>query len=148
MHFDHVEFHTHLDAMPNLVVTAAGPAFDWAVGIGALVSLARRYTPLALVIAICVVRPLQFLHGALGINLSAIGISGNLAGTDEGVIAQALGMSPRDIILAELAVATPLLLLIVYYMPSMRRIPVIAVLSTGVLAGWAGWLALGPYLLP
>jgi hypothetical protein len=147
MHFDHVEFHAHLEAMPNLLVTVAGPAVDWVVGIGALVALARRYTPLALVLAIFVARPFQFLHGALGIDLSPIGISGNLVGTDEGVIAEALGMSPRDIILAELTVATPLLLLIVYYMPSKRRIA-IAVLSSGVLAGWAGWLALGPYLLP
>jgi hypothetical protein len=148
MHFDNVELRTHLDPFQNVLFTAAGPAADWAVGMGALVFLARRYTPLALVLAIWVTRPLQFLHGVLGLDLSQVGVSGELGATDEGVIAQALGMSARTIIFAELAIAIPLMLLIVYYIPSRQRFPVIAVLSTGVLAGWAGWLMCVPYLLP
>jgi hypothetical protein len=148
MHFDHVELRTPLDSMQNLLVTSAGPLVDWLVGLVALACLAWRYTPLTLVLAVWVARPLQFLHGVLGIDLSAIGIAGDLTGTDEAVIAGALGMSPRDLVFAELAVAIPLLLLVVHYMPAGRRIPVIAVLSTGVFVGWAAWLVIiGPYLL-
>jgi hypothetical protein len=71
-----------------------------------------------------------------------------LAGTDEAVIGQALGMSARQVILAELAVAIPLMLLIVYYMPVAYRVPIMSVLTTGVLLGWAASLPVGPYLLP
>jgi hypothetical protein len=60
------------------------------------------------------------------------------AGTGEAVIAQALHRSARDIILAELAVATSLILFIIYCMLAERRVPVIAMLSTGV--SRVGWL--------
>jgi hypothetical protein len=49
---------------------------------------------------------------------------------------------------AELSFAIPLMLVIVYHVPSARRVPILAVLTFGVLLGWAGWLAVGPYLLP
>jgi hypothetical protein len=51
------------------------------------------------------------------------------------VIAQALGVSARGVILIELIVAIPLLLLIVYNMPAVRRVGVAAVLTAGVLMG-------------
>jgi hypothetical protein len=61
LHFDHVALDaTHLDSMQHLLFTAAGPVPDWVVGIGGLVFLARRYTPLALVLAISIARPLQY----------------------------------------------------------------------------------------
>jgi hypothetical protein len=150
MHFDHValEGSVRWGPVQNLLFTAAGPAADWFVGIVALIFLARCFTPLALVLAIWVSRPLQFLHGLLGLDLSQFGVSGELAGTDEAIIAQALGMSAQDVILIELIVAIPLMLLIIYYVPVGRRVPVITVLTTGVIVGWAAWLAFAPYLLP
>jgi hypothetical protein len=150
IHFDHVALHetARFGTTQNLLFTAAGPIADWAVGIGALVFLARRYTPLALVLAVWIARPLQFLHGLLGIELSELGLPDALAGTDEAVIGQALGVSARSAIAIELCLAIPLMLAIVYYMPSGRRVPIIGVLTSGVLFGWAGWLAVGPYLLP
>jgi hypothetical protein len=60
----------------------------------------RRFTPLALVLAICIVRPIQFLHGPLGPGPHVV--------VAKAVIAQALGMAARDIILIELLVAIPL----------------------------------------
>src|SRR5262249_19840810 len=132
----------------NLLFTTAGPAADWVIGMVALIFLARRFTPLALVLAIWVARPIQFLHGLLGLDLSQYGVSGDLAGTDEAVIGQALGMSTQDVILIELAVAIPLLLLIIFYMPTGCRLVVVAVLTTGVLAGWTAWLVFASYLLP
>jgi hypothetical protein len=138
----------HFGSVQNLLFSAAGPIADWVVGIVALVFLARRYTSLALVLAVWVAHPLQFLHGLLGIDLSELGNPDGLAGTDEAVIGQALGVSARVVIGIELCLAIPLMLLIVYYMPSGRRAPIIGVLTSGVLLGWAGWLALGPYLLP
>jgi hypothetical protein len=150
LHFNHVELQgsAHWGPVQNLLFTTAGPAADWVIGMVALIFLARCFTPSALVLAIWVARPLQFLHGLLGLDLSRYGVSGDLSGTDEAVIAQTLGMFPQGIILIELVVAIPLLLLIIYYMPTGRRLAVVAVLTTGVLVGWAAWLALAPYLLP
>lgn len=150
MHFDHValERSVHWGPVQGLLFTAAGPAADWLVGIVALVFLARRYTPLALVLAIWVARPLQFVHGLVGLDLSQLGVSGELAGTDEAEIAQALGMPAQDVILIELIAAIPSMLLIIYYMPVRCRLPVITVLTAGVIGGWAAWLAFAPYLLP
>jgi hypothetical protein len=150
LHFDHVDFGetAHVPALRSLLITAAGPAADWAVGIPALIVLARHYSPLALVLAIWVARPLQFSSGLLGMDLPWLGMSGALVGADEETIAQAVGLSARQLIVAELALATPLLLLIVSSLPTRRRAPILAVLAIGVLAGWAGWLACGPYLLP
>ena len=84
----------------------------------------------------------------MGLDLSQFGISGELAGTDEAITAQALGTSAQHVILIELIVAIPLMLLIIYYVPVGRRVPVITVLTTGVIVGWAAWLAFAPYLLP
>jgi hypothetical protein len=150
MHFDRIELppSTHFTPAQNLLFAAAGPAADWAVGIVALVFLARRFTPLALVLAIWVARPLQFVHGLLGLDLTQLGISGDLVGTDEAVIAQALGVSASGAILTELIAAIPLLLLIFYYMPAVRRLRVAVVLTVGVLMGWVGWMAFASYLLP
>ena len=64
------------------------------------------------------------------------------------MIAQALGVSASGAILTELIAAIPLLLLIVYYVPAVRRLRVAAVLTVGVLMGWVGWMAFAPYLLP
>ena len=143
MHFDHValEGSVHWGSVQYLLFTAAGPAADWLVGIVALVLLARRFTPLALVLAIWVARPLQFLHGLLGLDLSQLGVSGELAGTDEDIIAQALGVSAQSVILIEFIVAIPLMLLIIYYVPVRCRLPVITVLTAGLIVGWAAWLA-------
>src|SRR6516225_6568215 len=64
MHFNRVglEGSSHWGPRQHLLFTAAGPAVDWLVGIVALIFLARRFSPLALVLAIWVARPLQFLH--------------------------------------------------------------------------------------
>ena len=37
---------------------------------------------------------------------------------------------------------------IVWAVPARRRFVVLPVMSVGVLAGWAGWLLIGPYILP
>jgi hypothetical protein len=82
----------------------------------------------------------------LGINLAQFGLP--LAGTDEAKIGESLGMSTRSVLGIELGLAVPLMLVIIYCIPSTHRVPIIVVLTSGVLLGWAGWLALGPYLLP
>jgi hypothetical protein len=63
------------------------------------------------------------------------------------MIAQALGMSAQSVILIEFIVAIPLMLLIIYFMPVGGRLPVITVLTAGVIVGWVAWLAFAPYLL-
>src|SRR5262245_3126771 len=89
LHFDRVLLQpgSQLSELQTLVFTAAGPAVDWIVGLAALALLLRRFTPMRLVLAIWVARPLQFVPALLGIDPSPLG------GTDEGVVAAALGLS-------------------------------------------------------
>lgn len=150
LHFDRVTLDpgSELSQVQRLLFVAAGPAVDAVVGVIGLLLLLRRYTPVALVLAIWLARPLQFLPQLLGLDVSAFALMGGLADTDEGRIAATLGISPRAFIWAELAVATPLLALIVLGLPATRRLAILSVLSIGVLVGWAGWLAWGPHILP
>ena len=63
-------------------------------------------------------------------------------------MAGALSLPDHAIVWLELAVAIPLLILIILAVPTGRRFVVLPVMSVGVLLGWAGWLVLGPYILP
>ena len=99
-----------------------------------------------LVFAVWLARPLQFLPALLGIDLSLLGFGADLRFTDESVLGQAVGLSPPAFIWLETAVAAPLLALIVFLTPP-PRLAALVTLTGGVLAGWAGWLALGPYVL-
>jgi hypothetical protein len=150
LHFDRVTLApgTDLSRMQRLLFVAAGPAVDAVVGLVGLFFLIRRYSPVALVFAIWLARPLQFLPQLLGLDIPAFALADGLAGTDEGQIAAALGVSPLAFIWAEMAVVAPLLALIVLRLPSTRRLAILSVLSIGVLVGWASWLAWGPYVLP
>lgn len=150
LHFDRVTLDpgARLSDKERLLFVAAGPAIDGIVGLTGLLLLVQRYTPLRLVLAIWLARPLQFLPPLLGVDLPIFAVAGGLAATDEGQIATALGLSPRGLIWAELAVAVPLLALIVFVLPPTRRLAIVSVLLIGVMAGWAGWLAWGPLVLP
>jgi hypothetical protein len=149
VHFDRVtlEGGAPLDNLQRVVFTASGPTIDWIVGAGALLFLIQRYTPTRLVLAIWVARPLQFVPALLGIEFSSIGIGGELGRTDEAIVAGAIGMSPQAIVWIELAATIPLLALIVFCIPAPSRLPVISILTIGVLSGWAGWLTWGPHVL-
>ena len=149
LHFDRVSLEgaARMGPWENLAFTAAGPLVDWAVGIVALLLLARRYTPLRLVFAIWLARPLQFLPGLLGIDLSAIGFGSDVRFADEAVLARAVGISAAAFVWVEMAVAAPLLAEIVVLMPP-PRLATLAVMTVGVFAGWAGWLMLGQSVLP
>jgi hypothetical protein len=148
LHFDRVTLAGgRLGYWDNFAFAAAGPFVDWVVGLAALWLLARRYTPLRLVFAIWLARPLQFLPALLGIDLTVLGFGSNLRLTDEAVVAQAMGLSPAALIWLETAVAAPLLAEIVVLMPP-PRLAALVTMTVGVLAGWAGWLVLGPYMLP
>lgn len=150
LHFDRVTLDggARLTDLQSVLFAAAGPAVDWIVGLGALLLLVQRYTPLRVVLAIWVARPLQFLPALLGIDLAQLGVGGSLRGTDEAVVAGAIGVSPEAVLWMELAVAVPLLALIAFCIPATYRLTVLCVLCIGVLAGWAGWLTVGPTLLP
>src|SRR6185503_13651683 len=110
LHFDRVALAagTRLGPWESLAFTAAGPFVDWAVGIAALLLLVRHFSPLRLVFAIWLARPLQFLPALLGIDLPSFG-SGDLRFTDEAILARAVGLSPEAFIWLETAVAAPLL---------------------------------------
>jgi hypothetical protein len=148
LHFDRVALGagTRLGPWESLAFTTAGPLVDWAVGIAALLLLVRRYSTLRLLFAIWLARPLQFLPALLGIDLPSFG-SGDLRFTDEAVLARAVGLSPEAFIWLEMVVAAPLLAEIVVLMPR-PRLAALATLTLGVLAGWAGWLIFGQYVLP
>jgi hypothetical protein len=150
LHFDRVTLggSAQLGPLQYLVFAAAGPAMDWVVGLTALAMLVRRYTHMRLVLGIWVARPMQFLPAATGIDLSAFGIFGGLGGSDEGAVAAAVGLTPAVLIWLEMALAAPLLGLAVACIPRAGRVPALLISCIGVLAGWAGWLALGPRLLP
>jgi hypothetical protein len=148
LHFDRVTLAgARFGYWENFAFAGAGPLVDWVVGLTALWLLAHRYTPLRLVLAIWLARPLQFLPALLGVDLYGLGLGTNLRFTDEGVVAEALGLSPAVFIWLETAVAAPLLAEIVVLMPR-PRLAALATMTVGVLAGWAGWLILGPYVLP
>jgi len=148
LHFDRVSLGgARLGPWQSLAFTAAGPLADWVVGIAALLLLVRRYTPLRLVFAIWLARPLQFLPALLGIDLPSVGSGADLRFTDEAVLARAVGLSPEAFIWLETAVAAPLLAEIVLLMPP-PRLAVLATLALGVFTGWAGWLIFGQYVLP
>ena len=150
LHYDHValEGGAQFSPVQRLLFVAAGPAVDWAVGLLALLFLVRRYTPMRLVLAIWVARPLQFLPALLGMDFLYFGRGESVGGTDEAVLAEAIGMSPQALVWLELAVALPLLAIIVLVIPAPRRLIILSVMSVGVLAGWAGWLTWGSYVLP
>jgi hypothetical protein len=103
--------------------------------------LIQRYTPVRLVLAIWVARPLQFAPALLG-------ISGELGRTDEAVVANAIGISSQAIFWIELVATVPLLLLVVISIPAASRLPLHSILTLGVLSGWVGWLTWGARLLP
>jgi hypothetical protein len=148
LHFNRVELvNARLGYWEALAFTAAGPLADWAVGVAGLLLLVRRYTPLRLVLAVWLARPLQFLPALLGIDLSPLGFGNDLRFTDEAVLAQAVGLSAQAFIWLEMALATPLLAEIVLLIRP-PRLAALATLTVGVLVGWAGWLLLGPYVLP
>jgi hypothetical protein len=63
------------------------------------------------------------------------------------VLAQAVGLSAQAFIWLEMALAAPLLAEIVLLIRP-PRLAALATLTVGVLVGWAGWLLLGPYVLP
>ena len=150
LHFDRVTLppDTRLGDLENAVFAAAGPAIDWIVGLAALALLLARYTLIRLVLAIWVARPLQFLPALIGIDLSLLGAGGSLDGTDEGVVAAALGLPAQAVIGMELAAAIPLLGLIAWCVPTPGRLTTLATLALGVLLGWAAWLTLGAGVLP
>lgn len=150
LHFDRVTLAPgpELSARERLLFIGAGPAVDGIVGLTGLLLLLWRYTPLRLVLAIWLARPLQFLPPLLDIDVPLFALGGGFAGTDEGQIAAALGFSPRQALWLEMAVAAPLLALIVFRLPAGRRLAILAVLTIGVAAGWVGWLTWGPRILP
>jgi hypothetical protein len=150
LHFDQVDLPgiERLSDVQRLVIVAAGPAVDWIVGLAGVVLLVARFTPMRLLLAIWVARPLQFLPSLLDIYIAYLGLGGGLQGTDEATVAALLKLPPVAVIWLELAAALPLLALIVWAVPAGRRLAVLSVMSIGVLAGWAAWLALGSLLLP
>jgi hypothetical protein len=150
LHFDRVTLApgVHLGELQQALFAAAGPAVDWVVGLTALALLLVRFTPLRLVLAIWVARPLQFAPTLAGIDLPAFGLGGDLGSTDDAGVAAAIGLPTQEILGLELAVAIPLLVLIILQVPTPGRLSRLALLSVGVLVGWAGWLSVGPHLLP
>jgi hypothetical protein len=63
-------------------------------------------------------------------------------------MAELLQLARHAVVWLELVAALPLLALIVWAVPAGCRLAVLSVMSIGVLAGWAGWLALGSFVLP
>jgi hypothetical protein len=150
LHFDQVDLPgaERLGNLQRLVIATAGPAVDWIVGLAGVLLVAARFTPMCLLAAIWVARPLQFLPSLFGVGVDYLGLGGSLQGSDEVVMARALSLPDYAVVWLELVVAMPLLVLIVLAVPARWRFIVLPVMSVGVLAGWAGWLLIGPYVLP
>jgi hypothetical protein len=150
LHFDHVALPDGdvLSNLQRLLFVAAGPMVDWIVGQAGLLLILRRFTPMRLVLAIWLARPLQFLPPLIGVDLGYLGLGGSLQGSDEVSLAQFLSLPEHLIVWLELFAAVPLLFLLALAIPSRHRFSVLFVMSIGVLTGWAGWLALGGYVLP
>ena len=150
LHFDQMDLPgaERLANLQRLVIAAAGPAVDWFAGLAGVLLVVMRFTPMRLVVAIWVARPLQFLPSLVGVGVDYLGLGGSLQGSDEVTMARTLSLRDHGIVWLELAVAIPLLILIVWAVPARRRFVVLPVMSVGVLAGWAGWLLIGPHILP
>ena len=150
LHFDHVALPDAavLSNLQRLLFVAAGPTVDWIVGLGGLLLVLRRFTPMRLVLGIWLARPLQFLPSLIGMDLGYLGLGGSLQGSDEVSLARFLNFPEHLIVWLELFAAIPLLFLLALAIPAHRRLSILCVVSIGVLIGWAGWLALGGYLLP
>jgi hypothetical protein len=150
LHFDHVALPDGavLSNLQRVLFVAAGPMVDWAVGLAGLLLVLRRFTPLRLVLAIWLARPLQFLPSLIGVDLAYLGLGGSLEGADEVSLARLLSLPDHLIVWLELIAAVPLLVLLVLAIPAHQRLSALSVMSIGVLTGWAGWLALGGYVLP
>jgi hypothetical protein len=150
LHFDQVALPDGavLSDVQRLLFIAAGPIVDWVVGLAGLLLVVRRFTPLRLVLGIWLARPLQFLPSLLGIDLVYLGLGGSLQGSDEVSLARLLSLPDHLLVWLELFAAVPLLLLIALAIPAQHRVSVLSVMTVGVLTGWAGWLALGSFVLP
>jgi hypothetical protein len=149
LHFDHVALPQGavLGNLQQLLFIAAGPVVDWIVGLAGLLLVLRRFTPLRLVLAVWLARPLQFLPSLIGVDLGLLGLGGSLEGADEVSLARLLNLPDHLIVWMELCAAVPLLMLVVLAIPAHQRLSVLCVMSIGVLTGWAAWLALGGYVL-
>ncbi|MET0653311.1 MAG: hypothetical protein ABWY63_12430 [Hyphomicrobiaceae bacterium] len=149
LHFDHVALPQGavLGNLQQLLFIAAGPVVDWIVGLAGLLLVLRRFTPLRLVLAVWLARPLQFLPSLIGVDLGLLGLGGSLEGADEVSLARLLNLPDHLIVWMELFAAVPLLMLVVLAIPAHQRLSVLCVMSIGVLTGWAAWLALGGYVL-
>ena len=148
LHFDHVALPQGavLGNLQQLLFVAAGPVVDWIVGLAGLLLVLRRFTPLRLVLAVWLARPLQFLPSLIGVDLGLLGLGGSLEGADEVSLARLLYLPDHLIVWMELCAAVPLLMLVVLAIPAHQRLSVLCVMSIGVLTGWAAWLALGGYV--
>ena len=150
LHFDHVALPMG-PRLGNLQRLVFARPVRWSTGSSAwrdVLLVCQRFTPMRLVLAIWVARPLQFLPSLIGLDLGFLGLGGSLQGADEVTLAQALTLPDHAVVWLELVAAIPLLLLIVLAIPARRRFAVLPVMSIGVLTGWAGWLVLGGYILP
>ena len=80
LHFDHVALPQGavLGNLQQLLFVAAGPVVDWIVGLAGLLLVLRRFTPLRLVLAVWLARPLQFLPSLIGVDLGLLGLGGSL----------------------------------------------------------------------
>lgn len=150
LHFDHVVLPggAALGHLQQLLFVAAGPVVDWIVGLAGLLLVLRGATPLRLVLAIWLARPLQFLPSLMGVDLGYLGLGGSLRGADAVVLARFLSRPDHLIVWLLRLVAGPLLILLALAIPARQRFLLLCVMTIGVLSGWAGWLALGGYVLP
>ena len=150
LHFDHVALPDGavLSGLQRLLFIAAGPMVDWIVGLAGLLLVWRRLTPVRLLMGIWLARPLQFLPSLIGLDLVYLGLGGSLQGSDEVSLARLLSLPDHFIVWLELFAAIPLLVLLAAAIPAPCRLATLSVMSIGVLTGWAGWLALGGYVLP